>query len=147
MPEEITIEDFMFIIKKINQNLTMQLEKNFKHENTSGIQGYLLVFILRHHLEGTYLTELCHETGLSKPSMSELLKKLRINGYLYFKENPDDIRKKKILPSKKLLQKKEDLLQRAEKMEASINCIVDSREIREFWKLQQKLENSLKETQ
>lgn len=145
MSEKITIEDLIYIIKKIYRNLALQLEKYLKHENTSGIQGYLLVYILRHHLEGTYITELCHETGLSKPSMSELIKKLRINGYLYFEENPEDIRKKKLLPSKKLLLKREELLQRAEKMELSINRIMDSMEIAELWKLEQKLEKELKE--
>lgn len=145
MSEEIKIDDLIYITKKIYQNLTLQLEKYLKYENASGIQVYFLVYILRHHPEGTYITELCHETGLSKPSMSELIKKLRINGYLYFEENREDIRIKKLLPSKKLLQKEKELLRRAEEMEARISSLLDSREIAELWKLEQKfLEELLK---
>lgn len=138
MSEEIKIEDLICITKKIHQNLTLQLEKYLRYKDASGIQVYLLVYILRHHPEGTYITELCHETGLSKPSMSELIKKLRLNGYLNFEKNPDDIRKKKLLPSKKLLQKEEKFLRRAEKMESMISSILDNGDRVKLWSLEQK---------
>ena len=105
----------------------------------SGIQVYLLVYILRHHPEGTYLTELCHEIGVSKPTLSALIKKLREKDYLYFQENPEDIRKKKVLPTEKLLNEGEEFLQKARRMEAEIYSVFDGKEKEQLWKLEQKL--------
>ena len=79
-----------------------------------------MVYILRHHPEGTYLTELCHEIGLSKSTLSTLLKKMRKTGYILFQEDPADIRKKKILPTEKLMEEGAKLLQRAGEMETEI---------------------------
>ena len=45
-----------------------------------------MVYLLRHHPQGTYLTELCREIGVSKPTLSVLMKKLREKGYLTFRK-------------------------------------------------------------
>ena len=98
MTEDFRTEELLFMVRKISLDLTAQIELCFKSENMSGIQAYFMVYILRHHPEGTYLTELSHEIGVSKSTLSELIKKLREKGYLYFQENPCDVRKKKVLP-------------------------------------------------
>lgn len=139
MAEEFRAEELIFLIKKVNLQLTAQLEQRLRGEDVSGVQYYLLVYILRHHGQGTYLTELGREIGVSKPTLSVLMKKLREKGYLCFQENPGDIRKKKVLPTPKLMARKGEFLQKASQMEAEICGVLDPGEKDQLWKLEQKL--------
>ena len=139
MEEDFRTERQLYLMRKISLNLTEQLELNLKDRNISGIQVYFLVYILRHHPEGTYLTELCREIGVSKSTLSVLIKKLRIEGYLCFQENPEDIRKKKVLPTEKLNAEKEQFLQKALQAEREICGALDGREWEQLCMLEQKL--------
>lgn len=65
MTEDIRTEELLFMAKKIGLDLTSQLEFYLGDQEMSGVQAYFMVYILRHHPEGTYLTELCREIGLS----------------------------------------------------------------------------------
>lgn len=132
-------EELIFMMKKVGLNLTSQLEANLKNSAVSGIQVYFMVYILRHHPEGTYLTELYHETGVSKSTLSALVKKLRKTGYISFQENPDDIRKKKLLPTEKLKEEGNEFLQKADRMETEICSVFDSQERKQLWELERKL--------
>lgn len=139
MAEDFRIEELLFMIKKIGLDLTAQLEFWLKSEDMSGIQVYLLVYILRHHPEGTYLTELSQEIGVSKSTLSALIKKLREKDYLYFQENPCDVRKKKVLPTAKLKAEGNVFMQKAQKMERSICSVFSYQEKAQFLALEQKL--------
>lgn len=120
MIKEVQEEELLFLLKKINIDLEVRLEKELSKQDMSGTQVYFLVYILRHHPNGTYITELCREIGISKATLSVLVKKLREKGYLYFRENPEDIRKKKVLPTEKLAAEGSELLRQAERMESGI---------------------------
>ena len=85
---------------KSRLDLSLRLEQELRHGDLSGVQVYLMVYLLRHHRDGTYLTEICKEVGVSKSTLSALLKKLRKSGYIRFEENPEDIRRKKVLPTR-----------------------------------------------
>ena len=91
MIEEFQTERLLLLLKKINIDMELRLEKALGKEDMSGTQAYFLVYILRHHPGGTYITELCHEIGVSKATLSTLAKKLREKGYLCFEENPKDV--------------------------------------------------------
>ena len=80
MEEDVSAEKLFFLLKKISLTLTPQLEEHLKTGDMSGVQVYFLVYILRHHPNGTYLTELCREIGASKSTLSALIKKLREKG-------------------------------------------------------------------
>ena len=143
MSESFRTEELIFMTKKIGLNLAAQLELRLKSGNVTGIQVYFLVYILRHHPKGTYLTELCHEIGVSKATMSALIKKLREKDYLYFHEEPEDVRKKKILPTAKLIAEGNDFLQKASEMEEEICSARDHEEQIQLWNLEQKLISEL----
>ena len=102
MEESFSTEELIFKMKKLGQQMTAQLELNLSGKGMTGVQVYFMVYILRHHPKGTYLTELCRETGMSKSTLSALIKKLREKDYLYILADPDDVRKKKVLPTEKL---------------------------------------------
>ncbi|MFQ6878370.1 MAG: MarR family winged helix-turn-helix transcriptional regulator [Oscillospiraceae bacterium] len=139
MEDDVSAEKLFFLLKQISLNLTPQLEGHMKSSDISGVQAYFLVYILRHHPEGTYLTELCHEIGVSKSTISALIKKLREKGYLCFQENPEDIRKKEVLPTEKLLAEREELLAKAVSMETELCGRLNPKERGQLWNLGQKL--------
>ena len=120
MTEDFRAEELIYMMKKIGLDLAAQIDCCLKNDEISGIQVYFLVYLLRHHSEGTYLTELCRETGMSKATLSALIKKLREKDYLYFREHPEDIRKKEVLPTKKLLEKREVFFDKARQMEDEV---------------------------
>lgn len=139
MKEDFKAEELFFMMKKVGLDLTSQMEAELRYENMSGPQIYFMVYLLRHHPQGTYITELCHEIGVSKSTLSMLIKKLRKAGYIIFQENPQDIRKKKLLPTQKLLDESSNFLERAEQMETKICNVLDRTEREELWKLERKL--------
>ena len=103
MEEDFRAEDLLFMMKKISLDLAAQMDQCLKNSEMTGVQVYFLVYILRHHSKGTYLTELCREIGVSKATLSALIKRMREKEYLYFLEDPGDVRKKKVLPTAKLI--------------------------------------------
>lgn len=139
MTEDIRTEELLFMAKKIGLDLTSQLEFYLGDQEMSGGQAYFMVYILRHHPEGTYLTELCREIDLSKSTLSAMLKKVRKAGYILFREEPEDIRKKKILPTDKLRAEDEQLLRKADRMESELFSVLDQQEKALLWKLERKL--------
>ena len=139
MTEDIRTEELLFMAKKIGLDLTSQLEFYLGDQEMSGVQAYFMVYILRYHPEGTYLTELCCEIGLSKSTLSAMLKKVRKAGYILFREEPEDIRKKKILPTDKLRAEDEQLLRKADRMESELFSVLDQQEKALLWKLERKL--------
>lgn len=139
MIKEFQEEDLIFLLKKINIDLEVRLERDLRQREISGTQVYFLVYILRHHPEGTYITELCREIGVSKATLSVLVKKLREKGYLCFRENPEDIRKKKVLPTKKLAEEAGELLSQAERMESEVCAGLDKIEKQQLGELEQKI--------
>lgn len=147
MTEDLSTERLLFMLKKLSLNLTAQLELNLKAQSITGIQVYLLVYILRHHPDGTYLTQLCREIGVSKPTLSALIKKLRERGYLYFLTDPDDVRKKKVLPTEKLLTEGSQFVQKAEQVEDKIFGMLDAEEKNQLWNVEQKLMSQFEETE
>ena len=77
--------------------------------------------------------------GVSKPTLSALIKKLREKGYLYFHEDPDDVRKKKVLPTEKLLTEGNRFMEKADQMESEICSVLDRQEKVQLWNLEEKL--------
>lgn len=137
--EDHRAEELIFMMKKIGLDLASQVEMNLKCGGISGIQVYFMVYILRHHPEGTYLTELCREIGVSKATVSALLKRLREKGYVFFREDPEDIRRKRVIPTARLLAEGEVFLAEADRLERRICGALDKSEQEEFRRLERKV--------
>ena len=132
-------EDLFLMLKRISWTLTAQLELRLKERNMRGTQVYFLVYLLRRHPQGTYLTELSREIGLSKSTLSPLIKRLRESGYLCFRENPSDVRRKRVCPTEKLLAEQRELLEKAGRMERKLDTALNQRERLQLWRLGRKL--------
>ena len=132
-------EDLFLMLKRISWTLTAQLELRLKERNMRGTQVYFLVYLLRRHPQGTYLTELSREIGLSKSTLSPLIKRLRESGYLCVQENPSDVRRKRVCPTEKLLAEQRELLEKAGRMERKLDTALNQRERLQLWRLGRKL--------
>ena len=139
MTDDFRAEELIYFMKKIGLDLTALMDCCLRNDELSGIQVYFLVYLLRHHSEGTYLTELCRETGMSKATLSALIKKLREKDYLYFRERPEDIRKKEVLPTKKLLEESEEFFIKTRQMEDEVCGALSQEEKMQLWGLEQKV--------
>lgn len=139
MTDDFRAEELIYFMKKIGLDLAALMDCCLRNDELSGIQVYFLVYLLRHHSEGTYLTELCRETGMSKATLSALIKKLREKDYLYFRERPEDIRKKEVLPTKKLLKESEEFFIRTRQMEDEVCGALSQEEKMQLWGLEQKV--------
>ena len=139
MTERVRAEDLFFAIKRIGLDWTARMEMRFPGENITGIQVYFLVYILRHHPQGTYITEVCRELGVAKSTLSELVRKLKDKGYLAFEKNPEDIRRKRIIPTQKLLIRKSQLLETADRTEAEIFSVLDHQEQIQMYRMEKKI--------
>ena len=107
-------------MKRISTRLTAQIETRLGQKTMTGVQVYFLVYILRHHPKGTYLTELYREIGISKSTLSALIKKMEEKEYLYIHTDSEDIRKKKVLPTAKLIGEGDQLLREVDQMESEL---------------------------
>ena len=76
---------------------------------------------------------------MSKSTLSALIKKLREKDYLYILADPDDVRKKKVLPTEKLAAEGEGFVRKAEQMETRICSVLDQQEKSRFGSLEEKL--------
>lgn len=139
MSDSFSEEKMLFMIKKIGLNLSSQMEQHLKNNDITGAQVYFLVYILRHHPQGTCLTELYRETGISKATLSTLIKKMRKKDYLCFHEDPEDVRKKRVFPTSRLIAEGSEFLKKADQMEEEICSILDGKEKKDFWELENKL--------
>ena len=68
---------------------------------------------------------------------------MREKGYLYFLADPDDVRKKKVLPTAKLIAEGDKFMEKADQMESEICSALDRKEQTQLWDLEQKLINQL----
>ena len=62
--EDQKIEELIFMMRRVGLDLSLRLEQELRHGDLSGVQVYLMVYLLRHHRDGTYLTEICKEKNM-----------------------------------------------------------------------------------
>ena len=136
---DIQTEDLILLIRKLNLDLTSWLEFTLRYKGMSGFQVISMVYFLRHHREGTYLTELCHETGVSKSALSGLIKKLRNAGYLSFQEDRRISAGKSCSRRPKLLEEGKEFLRKADEMENAFCGALEPGERRRLWEILKRL--------
>lgn len=144
MSEEYQEEKLIQQIKRINTDIEIWLEKTLKTDEMSGTQVWFSVYMLRHHLDGGYITQMCREIGVSKATLSILVKKMREKGYFSFQENPKDIRKKKVIPTQKLISKEKELLQKVHQMETELCGVLTEEERQKLGEIEHKIWMRLK---
>lgn len=80
-----------------NRKISIQLEclttKELGAQGFTTAQAYVLLYILEHP-DGTFLTDIHQELGVSMASLSSILKRLKSAGYVRTEQCPGDDRRK-----------------------------------------------------
>ncbi len=108
----------------------------------SGSEGKALHFILAHTDSEIFQKDLEEEFGLRPSSASALIKKMEQNGLITRKSVPYDGRFKKIVPSEKALQNKENVLRGVQALESRLLNGISPEQQEEWLKItKQMIEN------
>ena len=91
--------EFRSLLQTLRQ-LSIRLEACFNRaaalHGLTAAQAQVLAYVLEHSEQGVCATEIYRVLGLSKPSISALVKKLKGKGYVYTKNAENDDRQKLI---------------------------------------------------
>ena len=104
---ETTAADLMRNMKKIHIALEAHLNARMAGEDLTAAQANVLFFILAH--AGVHSTCIHQQLGISRGTVSGLIKKLREKGFLTLRTAPEDERQKLIEPTDRALELKQTL--------------------------------------
>lgn len=90
--------------KQIAIGIETEMNRQLKIHQLTAAQAFLIVHIYTLHPEGTYVTTLHKEFGVSKATISGLVKRLREKGYLNTSSEQDDERHRKFIMTEKLTE-------------------------------------------
>ena len=142
MMEAILLED----MRKISLGIETKLNKMMTQLGLTASQGYVLIYILEHASQGISSTQLHRKLGVSRATVSGLLKKLRTKGYLEFQDCEHDNRLKMIFVTKQGTELREILKQNIMRASGVIFADFSKNEVETMNELQQKiLENLYRE--
>lgn len=106
--------------RKIHGGIESSIGRFFLCKDLTATQGHMLLSILHRQRPSLCATELHRTMGLSRASVSELLKKLRDKGYITLTVEPGDERQKRIAPTEKAREMKRTLDRMAKQTEQQI---------------------------
>ena len=115
---EMTAGDILRNTKKINIALDTYLNERLASTDLTAAQGNVLFFILEH--SGVHSTRIHKQLGISRGTVSGLIKKLREKGFLTLRTAPEDERQKLIEPTDRALELKQTLDRLAARTETQI---------------------------
>ncbi len=145
MKENISKEDLLLMVKRLDLSLDAHLNRVMGGQDLSGGQAAVLCYLLRHHPEGSCIRDLCLELGVSHATLSLMIKKLQEKGYLSVQADAADRRKRKLTATEKLLREAGGFLKRSDQAESQICKALDSRERQELYRLQKKMLQGIRE--
>lgn len=102
------------LIKKIYLGIDSAVNARLSGIGMTAAQLEILAFLLSHREEAPHSTDLCQALGVSRSTVSALLKKMRDKGYLVFCSNLSDDRQKDIL-----------LTERARVLDGEMDCCAE----------------------
>lgn len=92
----IDTRNILYDMKKINTGIEAELNRNMADIGLTASQGHILIYILKYAGGCTNATKIHQELAISRATVSGLLKKLRLKGYIEFRDNGEDERLKMI---------------------------------------------------
>lgn len=93
------MSDFYILCKNVCNRAEFFLRKELRGIDLTPAQSSLLLFILKRVPKGTTLTELYREIGITKASLSSLIKSATEKGYLQAVTDNTDRRVKFLVPT------------------------------------------------
>ena len=91
------------LIKKLSISIEHYGKKNMSDLDINTSQGFILYYLLSEKNRTFYARDIHREFGLSKATVSAILKSLKAKGYIVFSGDFNDERRKKIILTDKAL--------------------------------------------
>lgn len=131
-------------LKKVNLELESVMNGLLEDLGLTASQGTILIYVLQHQETGICSAEIHRTFGIARPTVSNLLKKLRQKEYIQFENCPNDDRQKMILATQKGADVKTVLDFRITSMEQELLRDVTNGEERIMFECFKKLEQNLR---
>lgn len=132
-------EALLFKTKRIAIGIECEMNRQLKQYHLTAVQAFLIVHLYRSHSEGTFVTTLHREFGVSKATISGLIKKLKEKGYLKIVASQKDERHRRIVTTEKLASEAITLQKMIRHLEEQIFGVLSIEEQNTLQKLQEKI--------
>lgn len=109
-----------YLIRQVNTYLIQYGKEHMGKLDMTPAQSMVLSYMLSRGKREYCQTELCGEVGLSRATMSVVIKALCGRGYLRMELDPADIRKKKLLLTDRAFEAREEI---EECLKERTNCM------------------------
>lgn len=126
-------------MKQLSIRLEACLNQAAALHGLTAAQAQVLAYVLEHSEEGVCATEMYRALGLSKPSISALVKKLKGKGYVYIRNAENDDRQKLILATPQGRALGKGIFQTLKQLQAKICSGLKTEELRALQSVQHKM--------
>ncbi|MDO4668252.1 MAG: MarR family transcriptional regulator [Butyricicoccus pullicaecorum] len=109
----------------------------------SEASGLIMCYLCEHSNDSLYQHDVEQAFRIRRSTASRVLTILEDDGLIERHSDPDDARKKRIIPTQKALSIHKQILQRREKLEACITQGISQEELRVFFEVARKVEANL----
>lgn len=100
-----------YLLRQLNSSMIQYGAGKAKIPDITPTQSLLLYILLKEGKDGICSSDICAESGLSRATVSGMLKLLRKNGYVTMECTPEDERRKKIVLTEKAYAIQDDVEQ------------------------------------
>ncbi|MSS64158.1 MarR family winged helix-turn-helix transcriptional regulator [Velocimicrobium porci] len=121
--------DVMRLLKIIHIQIEECVNTLMEQYELTAAQGDILGYILENGNSKMNSTVIHKQLHLSRATVSALIKKLRVKGFLEFEGNPNDDRQKQIIVTEKARQVEQELEYNFRKMQESLFQNISQQEI------------------
>ncbi len=134
----VEFRSLLHTIRQLSLRLEACLNRAAALHGLTAAQAQVLAYVLE-HCDGVCATEMYRATGLSKPSISALVKKLKGKGYVYTKNAENDDRQKLIFATPQGEALGHSIQRTLKQLQAKICNGLDLEELRALQALQHKM--------
>lgn len=125
--------------RQISILMEMRTNQALSEQELTAVQAHMLLYILRHSEEGTSLTAIHRELGVSKAALSGLVKRLREKGYVRVERCEEDDRRKLLFGTEKGRNIQASLERSMEAVQARMYRTLSPQELAELDQMQKKM--------
>ena len=116
-------------IKRISNAMDRKRTVDLEDLGLTSSQGLVLGYLARHQDEAVFPGDVCRHFGLSQPTVTGILQRLEAKGFLVYADDPDDRRRRRLVPTEKALDCHQRVLERFRETEALLSAGMEAEEL------------------
>ncbi len=129
--------------RQISILMEMRANQALSEHELTAVQAHMLLYILHHSEDGTSLTAIHQELGVSKAALSSLVKRLRDKGYVQVERCAGDDRRKLLFGTEKGRDVWASLEHSMGAVQEQMYCCLSPQELAELDRMQKKMLRNL----